>query len=129
MGETLALQHVAPAHTDTDIYVHFQKAGNYTRLFRARRARQQSGSREIPGHAHRFARARSEIDSRGEIAQEAVAGKAVADLDSVWGNGILTATSGPRRLSDALSLRLVLALTDDAAVCLSGNPQTGANRG
>src|SRR6202789_887001 len=25
-GETLALQHVAPAHTDTDIYVHFQNA-------------------------------------------------------------------------------------------------------
>jgi cyclase len=25
-GETLALQHVAPAHTDTDIYVHFEKA-------------------------------------------------------------------------------------------------------
>ena len=25
-GETLALQHVAPAHTDTDIFVHFQKA-------------------------------------------------------------------------------------------------------
>ena len=25
-GESLALQHVAPAHTDTDIYVHFQKA-------------------------------------------------------------------------------------------------------
>ena len=25
-GETLALQHVSPAHTDTDIYVHFQKA-------------------------------------------------------------------------------------------------------
>jgi cyclase len=25
-GETLALQHFAPAHTDTDIYVHFQKA-------------------------------------------------------------------------------------------------------
>src|ERR1700688_602341 len=25
-GETLALQHVAPAHTDTDIYVHFHKA-------------------------------------------------------------------------------------------------------
>src|SRR5258708_24809888 len=25
-GETLALQHVAPAHTDSDIYVHFQKA-------------------------------------------------------------------------------------------------------
>jgi len=25
-GETLALQHLAPAHTDTDIYVHFQKA-------------------------------------------------------------------------------------------------------
>src|SRR5258708_2422967 len=24
--ETLALQHLAPAHTDTDIYVHFQKA-------------------------------------------------------------------------------------------------------
>src|SRR3984893_19054847 len=25
-GETLALQHFAPAHTDTDLYVHFQKA-------------------------------------------------------------------------------------------------------
>src|ERR1700678_1763544 len=25
-GETIALQHVAPAHTDTDIYVHFEKA-------------------------------------------------------------------------------------------------------
>jgi cyclase len=25
-GETLMLQHVAPAHTDSDIYVHFQKA-------------------------------------------------------------------------------------------------------
>jgi cyclase len=25
-GETLALQHVAPAHTDSDIYVYFQKA-------------------------------------------------------------------------------------------------------
>jgi len=25
-GETLALQHFSPAHTDTDIYIHFQKA-------------------------------------------------------------------------------------------------------
>jgi len=25
-GETLALEHVAPAHTDTDIFIHFQKA-------------------------------------------------------------------------------------------------------
>ena len=25
-GESLALQHVASAHTDTDIYVHFEKA-------------------------------------------------------------------------------------------------------
>jgi glyoxylase-like metal-dependent hydrolase (beta-lactamase superfamily II) len=25
-GETLALQHLAPAHTDSDIYVHFQNA-------------------------------------------------------------------------------------------------------
>lgn len=25
-GETLALEHVSPAHTDTDIYLHFQKA-------------------------------------------------------------------------------------------------------
>jgi len=25
-GETLALQHLGPAHTDTDIYVHFQRA-------------------------------------------------------------------------------------------------------
>ena len=76
-GETLALQHVAPAHTDTDIYVHFQKAGNYTKI--------------VPGHGPlgnkadlaKFrdmlmaSRERSEIE------------KPFADLDPVWGNGIL----------------------------------------
>ncbi len=89
-GETLALQHVAPAHTDTDIYVHFQKAGNYTKI--------------VPGHGPLGNKADlakfrdmliasrervQKLKSAGKSAQEAVAEKPFADLDPVWGNGIL----------------------------------------
>src|SRR5712664_1803994 len=128
-GETLALQHLAPAHTDTDIYIHFQKAnvihmgdtffngfypyidsstggkisgmiaaadkvlplaGNYTKI--------------VPGHGPlgnkaglaKFrdmlvtARVRiQKLKSAGKSAQEAVAEKPFADLDPVWGNGII----------------------------------------
>src|SRR6267143_3113915 len=128
-GETLALQHLAPAHTDTDIYIHFQKAnvihmgdtffngmypyidsstggtitgmiaaadkilplaGNYTQI--------------VPGHGSlgnkadlaKFrdmlvtARDRvQKLKSAGKSAQEAVAEKPLADLDPVWGHGML----------------------------------------
>src|SRR5712664_3733246 len=89
-GETLALQHVAPAHTDTDIYVHFQKAGNYTKI--------------VPGHGPLGNKADlakfrdmlitsrervQKLKSAGKSVQEAVAEKPFADLDPVWGNGIL----------------------------------------
>jgi glyoxylase-like metal-dependent hydrolase (beta-lactamase superfamily II) len=128
-GETLALQYFAPAHTDTDIYVHFQKAnviqmgdtffngmypyidpgtggkisgmiaasdqilslaGNYTKI--------------VPGHGplgnkadlRKFrdmlitSRDRvQKFKSAGKSAQEAVAEKPFADLEPVWGNGII----------------------------------------
>src|SRR5712692_5489571 len=128
-GETLALQHLAPAHTDTDIYVHFQKAsviqmgdvffngmypyidpgtggtitgmiaaadkilslaGNYTKI--------------VPGHGplgnkadltkfrDMLVTARDRVQklkSAGKSAQEAVAEKPLADLDPVWGKGLL----------------------------------------
>jgi glyoxylase-like metal-dependent hydrolase (beta-lactamase superfamily II) len=128
-GETLALQHLAPAHTDSDIYVHFQKAnvihmgdtfftgmypfidsgtggkisgmiaaadkvlplaGNYTKI--------------VPGHGPvgnkaDLAKFREmlvttrdrvqKLKSAGKSAQEAVAEKPLADLDAVWGKGML----------------------------------------
>src|SRR6266404_1621321 len=128
-GETLALQHLAPAHTDTDIYIHFQKAnvihmgdtsfngmypyidsstggtitgmiaaadkilplaGNYTQI--------------VPGHGplgnkadlakfrDMLVTARDRVQklkSAGKSAQEAVAEKPLADLDPVWGHGML----------------------------------------
>jgi cyclase len=128
-GETLALQHLAPAHTDSDIYVHFQKAnvihmgdtffngmypfidsgtdgkisgmiaaadkvlplaGNYTKI--------------VPGHGPvgnkadltnfrgMLVTARDRVQklkSAGKSAQEAVAEKPLADLDPVWGKGML----------------------------------------
>jgi glyoxylase-like metal-dependent hydrolase (beta-lactamase superfamily II) len=128
-GETLALQYFAPAHTDTDIYVHFQKAnviqmgdtffngmypyidpgtggkisgmiaasdqilslaGNYTKI--------------VPGHGPLGNKADltkfrdmlitsrdrvQKFKSAGKSAQEAVAEKPFADLEPVWGNGII----------------------------------------
>jgi cyclase len=128
-GEMLTLQHFAPAHTDTDIYIHFQKgnvihmadtffngmypyidsstggkiggmiaaadrilplADNYTKI--------------VPGHGplgnkvdlakfrDMLVTARDRVQklkSAGKPAQEAVAGKPLADLDPVWGKGLL----------------------------------------
>jgi glyoxylase-like metal-dependent hydrolase (beta-lactamase superfamily II) len=128
-GETLTLQHFAPAHTDTDIYIHFPKAnvihmgdtffngfypyidsgtggkisgmiaaadkilplaGNYTKI--------------VPGHGplgnkadltkfrNMLVTARDRVQklkSAGKSVQEAVAEKPFADLDSVWGKGML----------------------------------------
>jgi glyoxylase-like metal-dependent hydrolase (beta-lactamase superfamily II) len=128
-GETLALQHVAPAHTDTDIYIHFQKAGviQMADLFfngmypyidpgtggtitgmiaAAGKILSLAGNdtRIVPGHGplgnkadlvkfrEMLVTARDRVQklkSAGKSAQEAVAEKPFADLDPVWGKGIL----------------------------------------
>ena len=44
-----------------------------------------AGPHEIPGHAHHFARSRSEITVRAGRGRR----KAFADLDPVWGQGII----------------------------------------
>jgi len=128
-GETLALQHVAPAHTDTDIYVHFQKAGviQMADLFfngmypyidpgtggtitgmiaAAGKILSLAGNdtKIVPGHGPLGNKADlakfrdmlitsrdrvQKLKSAGKSAQEAVAEKPLADLDPVWGKGIL----------------------------------------
>jgi hypothetical protein len=54
-------------------------------------ARQQSGPREISGYAGHFARSHREIEVCGKIRPGAVTEKPFADLDSVWGKGMLSA--------------------------------------
>src|SRR6478735_6360494 len=128
-GETLALQHLAPAHTDSDIYVHFQKAdviqmgdtffngmypyidpgtcGKITGMIAASdKILSLAGSltKIVPGHGPLGNKAdltrfrdmlitsRDRVDklkSAGKSALEAVAEKPFADLEPVWGNGII----------------------------------------
>jgi glyoxylase-like metal-dependent hydrolase (beta-lactamase superfamily II) len=128
-GETLALQHVAPAHTDSDIYVHFQKAnviqmgdlffngmypyidpgtgGNINGMIAAADkilSLADNDTKIVAGHGPLGNRAdlmkfrdmlvtsRDRIEklkSAGKSAQEAVAEKPFADLDPVWGKGII----------------------------------------
>jgi cyclase len=128
-GESLSLQHVAPAHTDTDIYVHFEKAnviqmgdlffnwmypyidpstgGTITGMIAAADkilSLADNSTKIVPGHGPlgnkadltKFrdmlvtSRERVErLKSAGKSAQEAVAEKPFADLDPVWGNGII----------------------------------------
>jgi cyclase len=128
-GETLALQHVAAAHTDTDIYVHFEKAnviqmgdlffnwmypyidpstgGKINGMIAAADeilSLAGDNTRIVPGHGPLGNKAdltkfrdmlissRDRIEklkSAGKSAQEAVAEKPFADLDAVWGNGII----------------------------------------
>jgi cyclase len=128
-GETLALQHVAPAHTDSDIYVHFQKAnvismgdlffnGMYPYIdpgtgglitgniaacdkilsFAGKDTKIVAGHGPLGNKADltKFrdmlitSRDRvQKLKSAGKSAQEAVAEKPFADLDPVWGNGII----------------------------------------
>src|SRR3984885_2322580 len=128
-GESLVLQHVAPAHTDTDIYVHFENAnviqmgdlffnwmypyidpstgGTITGMIAAvDKILSLAGNdtKIVGGHGplgnkadlttYRdmlvTSRARVErLKSAGKSAQEAVAEKPFADLDPVWGNGII----------------------------------------
>jgi glyoxylase-like metal-dependent hydrolase (beta-lactamase superfamily II) len=128
-GETLALQHVAPAHTDSDIYVHFQRAnviqmgdlffngmypyidpgtgGNLNGMIAAADkilSLAGNDTKIVAGHGPLGNKADltkvrdmlitsrdrvQKLKSEGRSAQEAVAEKPFADLDPVWGNGII----------------------------------------
>jgi cyclase len=128
-GETLALEHVAAAHTDTDIYVHFEKAnviqmgdlffngmypyidpstgGKITGTIAAADkilSLADNDTKVVAGHGPlgnkadltRFrdmlvtTRDRVEkLKSAGKSAQEAVAEKPFADLEDIWGKGII----------------------------------------
>ena len=128
-GETLALQYFGPAHTDSDIYVHFQKAnviqmgdtffngmypyidpgtgGKITGMIAAAdKMLSLAGkyTKIVPGHGPLGNKADltkfrdmlitsrdrvQKLKSAGKSAQEAVAEKPFADLDPVWGKGII----------------------------------------
>jgi len=128
-GETLALQHVAPAHTDSDIYVHFEKAnvismgdlffngmypyidpgtgGEISGMIAAADkilSLADNDTKIVAGHGPLgnkadLTKARDmlitsrdrveKLKSKGKSALEAVAEKPFADLDPVWGNGII----------------------------------------
>jgi len=128
-GEILALQHVAPAHTDSDIYVHFQKAnvismgdlffngmypyidpgtgGTITGMIAAADkilSLADNYTKIVAGHGPLGNKADlmksrdmlitsrdrvEKLKSTGKSALEAVAEKPFADLDSVWGKGII----------------------------------------
>src|SRR5580704_5536469 len=128
-GERLVLQHVAPAHTDTDIYVHFEKAnviqmgdlffnwmypyidpstgGTLTGTIAAvDKILSLAGNdtKIVPGHGplgnkadltkfrNMLVTSRDRVQklkSAGKLAQEAVGEKPFADLDPVWGKGIV----------------------------------------
>jgi glyoxylase-like metal-dependent hydrolase (beta-lactamase superfamily II) len=128
-GESLALQHVAPAHTDTDIYVHFEKAnviqmgdlffngmypyvdpgtgGKITGMIAAADKILSLAGKDtkiVAGHGplgnkadlakfrDMLVTSRDRVEklkSVGKSAQEAVAEKPFADLDPVWGQGII----------------------------------------
>jgi cyclase len=128
-GEILALQHFAPAHTDSDIYVHFQKAnvislgdtffngmypyidpgtgGTITGMIAAADkilSLADNSTKIVAGHGPLGNKADltksrdmlitsrdrvQKLKSAGKSAQEAVAEKPFADLDPVWGKGIV----------------------------------------
>jgi len=128
-GEILALQHVAPAHTDSDIYVHFQKAnvismgdlffnGMYPYIDPGTGGKiigmiaaadkilslADNSTKIVAGHGPLGNKADltkyrdmlvttrdrvEKLKSAGKSAQEAVAEKPFADLDPVWGKGII----------------------------------------
>ena len=128
-GETLALEHFAPAHTDSDIYVHFEEANviamgdtffngmypyidpgtggkiagmiaaadkilsvadNYTKIVAGHGP--IGNKADLAKYRDMLITSRDRIQklkSAGKSAQEAVAEKPFADLDSVWGRGII----------------------------------------
>jgi cyclase len=128
-GEHIALGHIAPAHTDSDIYIYFQKAnvlhmgdvffnGIYSYIDRGTGgsiggmiagttkmvAMVDNDTQIVPGHGplgnkselkafrDMLVTARDRVHklkSSGKSLEEAVAAKPFADLDPVWGKGVL----------------------------------------
>jgi len=128
-GETLILQHFAPAHTDSDIYIHLQRAnvihmgdtffnGMYPFIDSSTGGKisgmiaaadtvlplANNYTKIVPGHGPlgnkgdltKFrdmlvtVRDRlQKLKSAGKSAQEAAAEKPLADLDALWGKGML----------------------------------------
>jgi cyclase len=128
-GETLMLQYFQPAHTDTDIYIHFQKAnlihmgdtffnGFYPvidfstggkidgMIVAADKALSlaDNNTRIVPGHGPLGNKADltksrdmlvvvrdrvQKLKTSGKSADDIVASKPLADLDPVWGHGML----------------------------------------
>jgi cyclase len=129
-GEHIALGHIAPAHTDSDIYIHFQKAnvlhmgdvffnGIYGYIDKETKgsiggmiagatkmlAMVDNRTKIVPGHGplgnkadlRKFrdmlvtARVRvQKLKASGKSLEQAIAAKPLADLDPVWGKGVLT---------------------------------------
>jgi len=130
-GEILELQHVAPAHTDSDIYVHFRNAnvisigdlffngmypyidpgtgGTISGMIAAADkilSLADNDTKIVAGHGPLGNKADlttfrdmlvtsrdrvQKLKSAGKSALEAVAEKPFADLDPIWGNGIVNA--------------------------------------
>ena len=130
-GESLALQHLAPAHTDTDIYILFEKAnvihmgdtffngfypfidsstgGKVSGMIAAADkvlALASKDTKIVPGHGplgnkEDLTKFRAmlvtvrdrlqKLKTAGKSEEEAVAAKPLADLDAVWGKGLLNA--------------------------------------
>jgi cyclase len=128
-GESLVLQHVAPAHTDTDLFVHFENAnviqmgdlffnwmypyidpstgGKITGMIAAADkilSLADNDTKIVAGHGplgnkadltkfrDMLVTSRDRVDklkSAGKSAQEAVEEKPLADLDAIWGKGII----------------------------------------
>ena len=128
-GETLVLQHVPDAHTDTDIYIHFEKAnviqmgdlffnwmypyidpstggkiigmiaaadkiislaGNDTKIVAGHGP--LGNKADLTKFRDMLVTSRDRVErlkSAGKSSQEAVAEKPFADLDPVWGKGII----------------------------------------
>jgi glyoxylase-like metal-dependent hydrolase (beta-lactamase superfamily II) len=129
-GDTLALEHFSPAHTDSDIYVHFEKAnvlhmgdtffngiypfvdaGSGGKIDGMIAAADKAlplandNTKIVPGHGplgnkadltkfrDMLVTARDRVQklkSSGKSAQEAAATKPLADLDAIWGKGMLS---------------------------------------
>jgi len=129
-GETLTLQYLYPAHTDSDIFIHFEKANvihTGDTFFNGIYPFVDAGSggkidgmiaagdkilplagnntKIVPGHGplgnkadltkfrDMLVTARDRVQklkSAGKTAQEAAATKPLADLDAIWGKGMLS---------------------------------------
>jgi glyoxylase-like metal-dependent hydrolase (beta-lactamase superfamily II) len=130
-GDQIDLVHFEPAHTDTDIYIHFHKAdvlhvgdiffnpmypvidegsggsiGGMIRAGEKALALAGNNTQIIPGHGPLATKADLQkfhdmlqvlrdkvaaLKAAGASEQEAIAKKPTADLDAVWGKGIMSA--------------------------------------